>query len=626
MMRSPDYEQLLHTAEHLFFTNNYPQAHQALSRLLVQQRKHTRANELMGLILARSQHTQQALKHFEIACNAADCSSEALYHYGSLLFQAGKTDKAVRLFKKAVAKAPDNFPAQHDLALALAQSGRHQEALGAFSRAAALQDHSAELHFNTARLHELLGDTEAALTAYARALSINPRLAPAWANRANLLAAHGQHDEALAHYDQAIKIERTLADAWSNKGNLLSRLRHFDAAIVHYKTAIDINPRHYVAWSNLGTAFLRLNRLEEAFAAHAHAIEINPAYSRAWTGKGLVLHDRQQHAEALQHFEHAIALDKRDDDARWSKARTQLITGDFAQGWINYEYRWHKQAHEARPYKSMPRLTSIRQIKGKRILVWSEQGYGDTLQFCRYIPLVTELGAQVTFSVQDGLLRLLGGQFDAAVIGKTTPVREADFDFQIPLLSLPLLFASDETTLQRKTPYLSPQKERLDFWQQRIDLADDHPNVAIAFSGNPEQTEDVKRSMPLSALLPLLPFCRLHIAQKDVRAEDRATLAAHPEIRDLSAAINDFADTAAALSHMDAVISVDSALAHLAGALDRPLLVMLAFTPDWRWLLDRSDCPWYPSAKLFRQPSPGAWSPVIAELSAALQKLTPARK
>ena len=625
-MRSPDYEQLLHTAEHLFFTNNYPQAHHALSRLLVQQRKHTRANELMGLILARSQHTQQALKHFEIACNAADCSSEALYHYGSLLFQAGKTDKAVRLFKKAVAKAPDNFPAQHDLALALAQSGRHQEALGAFSRAATLQDNSAELHFNTAHLHELLGDTEAALTAYAKALSLNPRFAPAWANRANLLAAHGQHDEALAHYDQAIKIERTLADTWSNKGNLLFHLRRFDEAIEHYKTAITHNPDHFVAWSNLGEIFFRLNHLDEALEAHEHAIAINPAYSRAWTGKGLVLHDRKQLAKALQHFDHAIALDKRDDDARWSKARTQLICGNFAQGWINYEYRWCKIPHDARPYKTIARLSSRQQAKGKRILIWSEQGYGDTLQFCRYIPLMAAHGANITFAVQERLLRLLCGQFDATLISKATLVNEADFDFQIPLLSLPLLFASDETTLPRKTPYLSPQKERLDFWQQHLDLAVDRPNVAIAFSGNPEHTEDLKRSMKLSTLLPLLPFCRLHIAQKDVRAEDRATLAAHPEIRDLSGAIKDFADTAAVLSHMDAIISVDSALAHLAGALGRPLLIMLSFSGEWRWLLDRSDCPWYPSAKLFRQPSPGAWSPLIAELSSALQKLTPQGK
>ena len=624
-MHTRDFEHLLHSAEHLFFANDYLQAHQVLSRLLAEQRKHTRANELMGLILARSQHISQALKHFEIACNGADCSSEALYHYGTLLFQTGKSDKAVRLLKKAVVKAPEHFAAQHDLALALAQSGRHQEALGAFSRAAALKDDSAELHFNTAHLHELLGDAEAALSAYAKALDINPQFALAWANRADLLAANGQHDEALAHYDQAIKIERTLADAWSNKGNLLSHLRRFDEAIAHYKTAITLNPRHFVAQSNLGTILFRLNRLDEALEAHVGAIEINPAYGRAWTGKGLVLHDRQQHADALRHFDHAIALDKRDDDARWSKARTQLITGDFAQGWANHEYRWCKSPHEARPYKTIARLNSLQQAKGKRILIWSEQGYGDTLQFCRYIPLVAELGAQVTFAVQSGLLRLLGAQFDARLISKSTPVNEADFDFQIPLLSLPLLFASDETTLPCETPYLVSHEQLLADWKPRIDFATDRPNIAIAFSGNPEQSEDVRRSMPLSALLPLLPLCRLHIAQKDVRPEDRATLAAHPDIRDLSGTILDFADTAAIISHMDAVISVDSALAHLAGALNRPLLLMLAFTPDWRWLTVRADCPWYPSAKLFRQPSPGAWSAVIDRLSAELKNLAAPR-
>ena len=617
-MHRTDLHPLLNTAERLLFANDHPQAAALLNQALAQQRKDPRANELMGLLLARSRQPAQALTHFEIGCASPDCSAEALHLYGSLLSQAGKPDKAVKLLKKALTKAPDHFPAQHDLALVLAQSGRHPEALAAFSRAAEINDQSAELHFNTAHLHELLGQSDAALDAYAKALQINSRFTPAWSNRADLLASCRRTTEALEHYDRALEIEPSLANTWLNKGNLLVHLRRFDDAIGHYQKAIAANPGHFVAWSNLGTAYLRLNRLDDAQHAHQCAIDLNPQYSRGWAGKGVVLHDRQQFADALRHFDKAILLDKKDGEARWCKARTQLITGDFAQGWINHEQRWCKSPHELRAYKAIARLSTLKQARGKRILVWCEQGYGDTLQFSRYLPLLAAQGATITFAVQGGLLRLLSGQFVARIISKATPVTPAEFDFQIPLLSLPLLFASDLTNLPGQTPYLSAPPTLCAQWGPRLDLATDRPNVAIAFSGNPEQSEDVRRSMPLATVLPLLTRCRLHVVQKEIRPEDRATLAAHPEIRDLSGVIDDFADTAAILSHMDTVISVDSATAHLAGALNHPVQVMLAHTPDWRWLIDRTDSPWYPSARLFRQNSPGNWAPVIEQLLGAL--------
>lgn len=621
-MRSTDPDFLLHTAEHHFFNHSDALAYQALTQLLAQQRKHPRANELMALLMARAGHSAQALRHFEIASANQGCSGEVLYQYGRLLFQSGKADKAIKMLKKAVAKNPEHFEAQHDLGLALAQTGRHQDALAAFQRAASLKDHSAEVHFNTAHLLELLNQPDAALAAYAKALQINPRFTPAWTNRANLLAANGRASEALEHYDQAIELQPTLADPWSNKANLLAHLRRFDEALAHYHKALAMQPEHFVASTNLGMTYLRLNQLPQAQQAFERALTLQPNFGRAWIGKGLVLHDRQAFTDALHHFDRAIALDKHDDEARWSKARTQLITGDYTQGWLNHEYRWCKKPHALRTYKTIPRLSTLRQAQGKRVLVWCEQGYGDTLQFCRYIHLLADRGAKVTIAAQDGLLRFLEPQFAAEVHSTSVPPNPKDFDFQIPLLSLPLLFATNEGNLPNSVPYLKADTELCEQWRNSLDLATDRPNIGIAFSGNPEQSEDMRRSMPLAALLPLIPQARLHIVQKDLRPEDQATLAAHPEIHNLGNEINDFADTAAILSHMDLIVSVDSAPAHLAGALGLPLQLLLAYTPDWRWLVGRSDSPWYPTAKLYRQPEAGDWHTVVEQLITDLRQRT----
>ena len=615
-MNRDDPDLLLHTAEHHFFSHNDAQAHQALTQLLTRQRKHPRANELMALLLVRLAQPAQALPYLDIACNAATCSGDALYQYGVLLFQSGKADKAIKILKKAVARQPDHFPAQHDLGLALAQSGRHQDALAAFLRAATLNEQSAELHFNIAHLQELLSQPDAALAAYARAVQIEPSFTAAWSNRADLLAAQGQRDEALEHYDRALAIDPRRPDTLSNKGNLLGHLRRFDEAIAHYQKALSCAPGHFVARTNLGMTYLRLNLLDAAERSFDQALDLNPIYGRALTGKGVVLHDRQAFTEAALIFDRAIALDKNDAEARWSKARTQLITGDYAQGWINHESRWCKNPQPLRAYKGIPRLTALKQAPGKRVLVWCEQGYGDTLQFCRYIPLMTALAAKVTFAVPGGLVRLLDGQFEARVISQSAPPASAEYDFQVPLLSLPLLFASNEGNLPNSTPYLRADSALRDQWSHRLDLATDRPNIAIAFSGNPEQSEDLRRSMPLAALLPLLPLGRLHIVQKDLRPTDQAILTSQPEIRDHSGQIKDFADTAAILSLMDRVVSVDSAPAHLAGALGLPLQVLLAFTPDWRWLIGRPDSPWYPTAKLYRQPAAGDWHTVVEQLNA----------
>lgn len=610
-MRSTDPDFLLHTAEHHFFNHSDALAYQALTQLLAQQRKHPRANELMALLMARAGHSAQALKHFDIASNSDTCSGETLYQYGVLLFQSGKSDKAIRMLKKAAARSPSHFEAQHDLGLALAQSGRQQEALTAFLRAATLKENSAELHFNIGHLHELRRNIDGALASYSRALELHPGFTAAWLNRANLLGAQGRYDEALDHYDHALKLNESYADAWSNKGNLLSHLKRYNEAIFHYEAALNIDSGHCTAWSNLGNALHKLCHYEQALSAYDCAIQLNKTFAPAWAGKGLVLHDQQQFSEALRHFDQAISLDKHYDEARLNKAFTQLCTGDFIQGWSNYEYRWHKNPLDATPFRCIPRLTSLRQTAGRKVLVCCEQGYGDTLQFCRYLPLLNALGAHVTFRAQRQLASLLKNQWDASVISTDEVVIEADYDYQIPLLSLPRLFASDAATLPKATPYITVAAELRHTWLRRLELAEDRPNVAIAFSGNPAHTDDLKRSMTLEHLLPLADICRLHVTQKDVRPEDLATLAKHPEIRDLSISIADFSDTAAILSHMDAVISIDSSLAHLAGALGRPLFLMLPWSAEWRWMIGRSDSPWYPTARLYRQSTPGDWGSVV---------------
>jgi hypothetical protein len=361
-----------------------------------------------------------------------------------------------------------------------------------------------------------------------------------------------------------------------------------------------------------------LRRYDEALASHDHALCLQPHFSEALCNRGIVLHQLGWFEAALDSFARAVAASTNNAEAYFGEAETRLLLGDFEHGWEKYEWRTQgKQLRDHWRNFSQPRWRKKEEIAGKTILVHAEQGFGDTIQFCRYIPLVAERGARVILQVQEQLKELMTSLAGASQVVSTSAALPT-FDLQCPLLSLPLIFGTRLETIPSTEPYLHASSPLVIDWDTRLGPKR-RPRIGLSWSGRPTHKNDHNRSIGLGPLLPLLnrnaTFVSLH---NDVRSEEAALLRGKSEIIHFGHELRNFADTAALISNLDLVISVDTSVAHLAGALAKPVWIMLPFVPDWRWLLDRDDSPWYPTVRLFRQDSRRVWDNVVASIDASL--------
>ncbi len=354
--------------------------------------------------------------------------------------------------------------------------------------------------------------------------------------------------------------------------------------------------------------------------AYDRAIALQPNYPEAFSNRGATLWELKRHDEALASYDRAIAIQPEFPEAHWNAASLRLLTGDFDRGWAEYEWRWkYKTMALARRNFAQP-LWCGEPIEGKTILLHSEQGLGDAIQFCRYVPLVAERGAHVILEVDRRLQELmssLGGAARVLSPGDVLP----EFDVHCPLLSLPRAFHTLLETIPSHTPYLRASPERLTKWNTR--LGPKHGlRVGLIWAGNPAHHRDHVRSIELSILAPLLDADATFFSlQKDIRPPDAAVLAGRSDVIQIAEELADFSDTAAAMAQLDLIISVDTSTVHLAGALGRPVWILLPYLPDWRWLLDRDTSPWYPTARLFRQDETRQWDSVIPRVQAALSEM-----
>ena len=467
-------------------------------------------------------------------------------------------------------------------ALAMHQQKSLKEAQVLYEQALAIQPN----HFDALQLLGTLSaqtkQSTKAVDFLTKALQINPNYAEAYSIRGVALQELKRLDEAIASYDQAISINPNHADAYHNRGVALKELKRLNEAIASYDQAISINPNHAEAYSNRGIALIALNRLDEALASYDQAISIKPDYAEPY----------------------------------WNKSLALLLDGQFAQGWQEHEWRWKNEmlsTYKEKRYFLQPLWLGAETLKDKTILLYAEQGFGDTIQFCRYVPLVTQLGAKVILEVQRPLVKLLNNLEGVSSIiakGDTLPA----FDYQCPLLSLPLAFKTELNTIPPVLKNITSDNEKNSKWQ--INLAEKlKPRVGLVWSGSTGHGNDHNRSLTLSQLLPYLPSNMDYVClQKELRDIDKALLAQHPEIQYFGDALEDFTDTAALCELMDVVISVDTSVAHLAGTLGKKTWVLLPYHPDWRWLLDRDDSPWYQSAKLYRQERIGDWDGMLEKI------------
>ena len=384
--------------------------------------------------------------------------------------------------------------------------------------------------------------------------------------------------------------------------------------------ALQTDPHHAEALCNRGAALRMLNRIDAALDDYERALAAEPRYVSAWNNRGVALAALNRHAEALENYERTLEIDPNFDRARFNRSISRLTLGDFEGGWPDYEWSWTGSEMQTAPRAfPQPRWTGREDLRGKTILLYAEQGFGDTIQFSRYLHRVHERGAKILLEVQSPLKSLmspLSSVDQVFAAGEALP----PFDFHCPLISLALSFGTRLESIPREVPYLAASHERIERWRTRLGETTG-PRIGLAWSGSTTLKNDHNRSIGLARLTALLSEgCSLVSLQKDVRDSDRPALDGSAIAR-FENDIADFQDTAALVTLMDLVISVDTSVAHLAGAMAKPVWILLPFSPDWRWLLEREDSPWYPTARLFRQRRIGDWEPVIEKVRRELQQL-----
>jgi hypothetical protein len=463
------------------------------------------------------------------------------------------------------------------------------------------------------QLHCQRGRFETALVLIQAALKNDPGRAEGFASLGLVFHLLGRFEEALTSYDEGLALDPCNAELLNRRGVALLELRRPLDALNSFERALAVDPGHLDALGNCGNALIKLNRPEQAIAAYDKALGIVPENAALLTNRAVALRRLDRPHEALMSASRALVSNPSFAQARFVESVTRLTLGDFAAGWQGYEARWlvGLLASQRRSFTA-PLWSGKEPLDGKTILLHAEQGFGDTIQFVRYAALVAGRGAaRIILEVQRELVPLLTGIAGvAAVIARGEPLPA--FDLHCPLLSLPLAFATELATIPAPIPYLAPPQARVAAWRSR--LPERRPLIGLVWSGDPNHDNDLNRSIGLATLAPLLdlPNVAFVSLQHDIPERDLPVLQKSSNLHRTDSGFGDFADTAAAISLTDAVITVDTAVAHVAGAIGKPLLLLLPFAADFRWLRERQDSPWYPSARLYRQPEFGDWDSVIA--------------
>jgi tetratricopeptide (TPR) repeat protein len=538
---------------------------------------------------------------------------------GMTLQRQGRLAEAEKVYARILKTLPDQFETLQLLAELKMQRGKPGEAFRHMSAAVAARPGSADARIHLGHVLRALKRDADALASFEAAQKLDPANVDALGNAGDVLLALGRPTEALACFGKLLKLAPGHPEALANRGVALAALGEHDAALVDFDTVIRSAPNPLVVY-NRGLALASLGRSAEAVAAYDQVLAMVPNHVAARSSRGVALQALNRHAEAIESFERALALAPDYADAHFNRSLALLATGDYARGQSEYEWRW-KRSGAAPPRQVRPLWLGEASLADKTILLHAEQGLGDTIMFARYVGAIARTGAKVVLEVHPELKSLIARLAGTAtVIGRGEP-RPAH-DFHCPLGSLPLALKTRPDSVPQEIPYVAADPERVTRWRERLS-AHGAPRVGIAWAGNVAHANDRNRSLPLDKLASLLARegARLVSLQRDLRAGDAERLAGAPVLH-LGPELADFDDTAAVLAQCDLVISVDTSVAHLAGALGRPLWVLLPFSADWRWTAGGERCPWYPSARLYRQPLPGDWDSVIAgvvrDLPAAL--------
>jgi tetratricopeptide (TPR) repeat protein len=548
--------------------------------------------------------------------------AETLHLMGLLSLHANQHDLAVEWISRAIRREP-RAAYLASLGTALLNQGRREDALKTFDKAVQLQPDDADLW---TKLGNALVEVERpadAVLSFQQALKLNPRHWDAANKAVLLLLQSGRFEEALACCNQCDELQPDCSLMLSLRALTLYNLRRFDEALADNRRAHALDPDNADICNNIGNALRSLGRDEEALAWFDRALELRPTFATAVANRAVSLAELRRFDEAFAAYYRARAIDPNDALAEWNLALLQLQTGNFRDGWVGREARWKIPSLSAGYYPklSAPAWSGAEPITGKTILLCADEGLGDSIQFARYVPIVAARGARVILVVQDALCSLLSGLAGVSQCLAKSAATPPTFDFHCPLSKLPLVFGTRLDSIPAEKSYFPPAAaDRMQGWEKRLG-PHDRLRVGLVWSGNPKHNNDRNRSIPLRKLAHILDVDATFVSlQKQPKPDDRATLLERSEIVDLTADLTDFAETATLISCLDLVITVDTSVAHLAGALGCPTWILLPYyATDFRWLLDRDDSPWYPSVRLFRQSQTRDYADVLERMREELR-------
>ncbi|MBC7782937.1 MAG: glycosyltransferase family protein [Burkholderiales bacterium] len=596
------------------------QAETIYRQILAADARNSDALHLLGYIQYQVGRGDIAIDHIRRAIEIAP--GIATYHsnLGLVLRAQGSIDAALASYLKAYELDPTSAEACNNIAIVYADQRNAGLAIEWYNRAIQARPNYAEAYNNLGNTFNQTGQIDKAIGCYEQAIRLKPDFAEAHDNLGVVLAQCGELGDAAEHFERAVQLNPNLPQAHNNRGNALSTLGRQTEAIASFRKALELRPDFPEALSNLANSLTCTGEPAEAIALARRAVAARPRYPGGWSNLGMALQHSGFVEEAAAAFARAVELDPGGVSYRFNQSLCMLLSGDLERGWDAYEVRFkHKGNALLAPPPPQPRWAG-EDLAGKSVLILPEQGLGDVIQFARYLPTLKQRGARVVLQCQTPLLRLMRSLRDVdEVIDIKEPPPKTDFCAYV--MSLPRLFQTRLISIPADVPYLRADDVDIARWKDRLAPLGDGMKVGLVWSGSRTHAADHFRSIPLSALDPLADISGVHFIslQKDRRDEPAGRMS--KRLIDHTADLTDLADTAALIANLDLVISVDTSIVHLAGAMAAPVWVLLHAGPDFRWLMNRDDSPWYPTARLFRQDAITEWDPVMQRLSRALREM-----
>ncbi len=562
---------------------------------------------------------EEAIISYKHAIELRPNDSGLYGNLGNTLREQGKLSEAVEYYRKASELEPDNAGFQCNLGAALQETGKADDAIECYKQATTIDPNYAMAHSNLGSIFQEIDKPVDAITNFKKAIILKPDYAEAYNNLGSSLLELGKPGEAVEYLNKAISLKPDNAESYNNLGIAFLKLGKPDEAVEYHNKAISLKANFAEAHNNLGTALMEQCKFDAAIISHKKAIELKPDYAEAYNNLGAVLKESGEPLEAIEKYKLATELDPHYVQAHLNMAFALLLTENFRKGW--QEYEWRLRVKGQTPKTTRKPMWNGSSLNGRSILVSTEQGLGDSIQFIRYIPMVKKQGGRVIVECQQSLRRLFKNCDGIDEIKKITSDAESSiqFDVHVPLLSLPGIFDVTMDLIPSNGPYIKSDPVLISKWRTKLDY-DNNFKIGIVWAGNPEHKNDSNRSCSLKNFAHLTDIRGLTLfsLQKGPASVESNNPPGDMKIINLTNELNDFAETAAVIDNLDLIISADTSVAHLAGAIGKPVWVLLPFVPDWRWFLKRNDSPWYPNMRLFRQHKPHDWQGVFEQVKKAL--------